>query len=73
MLYRYAGAPAAAGDLSAFSDAASVSEYAQTAMQWAVANGILSGKGNGVLDPKGNATRAEVAQMLMNFCEQITK
>ena len=73
MLYRYVGSPAAAGDLSAFSDAASVSEYAQTAMQWAVSNGILSGKGNGILDPKGNATRAEVAQMLMNFCNTTGK
>ena len=39
----------------------------------AVANGILSGKGNNVLDPKGAASRAEVAQILMNFCTNVTK
>ncbi len=42
-------------------------------MTWAVNAGLLSGKGSGVLDPAGNATRAEVAQILMNFCENIVK
>ena len=68
MLYRYAGSPAASGSLSEFSDAASVSTYAVNAMQWAVANGIVNGS-NGKLNPKSNATRAEVAAILMRFCE----
>lgn len=68
MLYRYAGSPAVNGSLSAFSDAASVSSYAIPAMQWAVANGIVNGS-NGKLNPKNNATRAEVAAILMRFCE----
>lgn len=36
-------------------------------MQWAVKKGVISDRGNGTLDPQGTATRAEVAQMLMNF------
>lgn len=68
MLYRYAGSPKADGKLDSFSDAASVSSYAENAMQWAVANGIVNGS-NGKLNPKNNATRAEVAAILMRFCE----
>ena len=68
MLYRYAGTPAVNGSLSDFSDAASVSSYAVNAMQWAVANGIVNGS-NGKLNPQNNATRAEVAAILMRFCQ----
>ena len=68
MLYRYAGSPKADGKLDSFSDAASVSTYAADAMQWAVANGIVNGS-NGKLNPQDNATRAEVAAILMRFCE----
>ena len=68
MLYRYAGTPAVNGSLSDFSDAASVSSYAVNAMQWAVANGIVNGS-NGKLNPQNNATRAQVAAILMRFCE----
>ena len=68
MLYRYAGTPAANGSLSDFSDTASVSSYAVNAMQWAVENGIVNGS-NGKLNPQDNATRAQVAAILMRFCE----
>ena len=68
MMYRYAGSPKADGKLDSFSDAASVSTYAADAMQWAVANGIVNGS-NGKLNPQDNATRAEVAAILMRFCE----
>ena len=68
MLYRYAGSPKADGKLDNFSDSASVSSYAENAMQWAVANGIVNGS-NGKLNPQDNATRAEVAAILMRFCE----
>ena len=44
------------------------SSYAVNAMQWAVANGIVNGS-NGKLNPKNNAIRAEVAAILMRFCE----
>ena len=68
MLYRYAGSPVANGSLSDFSDTAAISDYAVSAMQWAVANSIVNGA-NGKLNPKNNATRAEVAAILMRFCE----
>ena len=68
MLWRYLGEPAASGNAAAaFHDAASVSDWAKPAMQWAIANGIIGGKGNGMLDPSGIATRAEVAQIFMNY------
>ena len=54
-------------DISNFTDAEQVSSWAVESMEWAYAKGIISGKGAGVLDPKGTATRAEVAQMIMNF------
>ena len=68
MLYRYAGSPDTNGSLDNFSDASTVSSYAVNAMQWAVANGIVNGS-NGKLNPQNNATRAEVAAILMRFCE----
>lgn len=67
MLYRYAGSPTVSSSGLPFVDADEVSGYAQQAIAWASANGIMSGKSGGVLDPKGGATRAEVAQMLLNF------
>ncbi len=51
-------------DLASFSDRAKVSSWAQEAMEWAVATGLITGKGGGILDPGGKATRAEVATML---------
>ena len=69
MLYRYAGSPAAEGSLTGFADAASVSAWAQDAMEWAVAEGILTGKNGSALDPQGTASRAEVATMLMRFVQ----
>lgn len=59
----------ATGSLAAFTDGATASDWAVNALVWAVDNGVMAGKGNGTLDPKGTATRAEVAQMFMNFLE----
>ena len=67
MLWRYAGQPASIASLNGFTDVGKASDYTLTALQWAVEKGIISGKGNGTIDPTGNATRAEVAQMLMNY------
>ena len=76
ILYRYAqakGYDTTQGGMAVreFSDSASISDWAQEAMAWAVNAQVLSGKGNGVLDPQGTATRAEVAQMLMTFVEHV--
>ena len=73
VLYRYALAKgydvSAKADLSAYDDGALVGGYASDAMAWAIANGIIKGVGNNRLDPLGNATRAQLATMLMRFDE----
>ena len=73
MLYNYAkykgyDVTASAG-LSKFADNASVSTWAQPAMQWAVAEGYISGMGDNQLAPQGTATRAEIASVIMRFME----
>lgn len=67
MLWRYAGSPSAAEKKLHFTDADKASGYALEALRWAAENGIINGYGNGQLDPQGSATRAQAAQMLMNF------
>ena len=71
MLYRYAKAEPVEGEmgLAGFRDAGQISSWAADAIRWAVKNGILSGRGNGILAPKGTATRAELATMLMRFAQ----
>ena len=64
MLYRFAGQPTAAGDVSIFNDANRISGYAVTPLRWAVGEGILNGKSAQLLDPTGTATRAEIAKIL---------
>ena len=54
-------------------DASSISSYAVKAMDWAVNAGLLSGKGNNTLVPTAGATRAEVAQIFMMFCQEVAK
>ena len=77
MLYRYAlnrgldtGKRA---NLSGYTDGASVSSWAGDAMQWAVAVGLIQGKGDGVLDAGGTATRAEVATVLQRLVGLLVK
>lgn len=67
MLYRYLGSPATSGDISNFTDSESVSSWATYAMIWAVENGLISGMGDDTLNPKGEATRAQVATILYRF------
>ncbi len=71
MLYRYAQFlgtdPQPNGDFSGFADADRVSAYAADAMRWAVGEGLISGKGDGILDPLGTATRAQIAQIIYNW------
>ena len=70
MLYRYAGSPVTDYELT-HSDAHRVSDYAVDAMRWAVANGIITGKADGTLDPHGLATRAQVATMMARYCAKM--
>ena len=58
----------ASADLSGYPDAGQVQDYAQPAMAWAVAEGIVEGM-DGNLNPAGNASRAQIATILMRFCE----
>ena len=74
ILYHYAQvagyAPHQGGmAIQEFSDSASISGWALEAVQWAVNAGLISGTGDGMLDPDGAATRAQVAQIFMNFCQ----
>ncbi|MDO4287292.1 MAG: S-layer homology domain-containing protein [Eubacteriales bacterium] len=72
ILYRYEKSPAVSGSLN-FPDASSVSSWAITAVLWANQNGIINGTvDNGVtkLDPKGTATRAQSAVILMGYLEK---
>ncbi len=69
MLWRYAGSPESSHDLSQFGDAANISDYAKVALAWASEHGIVSGVGSNTMDPQGNATRAQVATMLMRMMQ----
>ena len=75
ILYRYAQMKGydvtEKADLTGYADSAAISGYAVEAMQWANANGIVNGMTETTLAPQGAATRAQVATMLMNFCENV--
>ena len=74
ILYRYAGYQgydtAGKGNLDKFKDADKITDYATTAMQWAVGNGLIKGKSDELLDPQGTATRREIAAILHRFFEK---
>lgn len=74
MLYRYARYRGFNTSLTAnilsYYDVNQVSEYAFEALQWACAEGIVNGTSTGYLTPQGNATRAQLAAMLMRFCNE---
>ena len=81
MLYNYAEMKgydvSANGDMSQFADGDSASAWASDALAWAVGVGIINGArdaaGNTILDPQGNASRAQVTAMTERFCEKATK
>ena len=58
------------GNPDKFKDADKITDYAKTAMQWAVGSGLVKGKSGNLLDPQGTATRAEIAAMLHRFIEK---
>ena len=69
MLWRYAGSPTYTADLSGYVDTADISSWAEQAMCWAVATGVIEGDENAALTPKADTTRAQAAAMLMRFIE----
>ena len=58
-------------ELNGFKDVSEVSEWASDAVHWAVGANLISGKGEGLLDARGNATRAELATILKRFTENM--
>lgn len=68
MLWRYADSPTVA-PLSGYSDLDNISDWAEMAMAWAVRNGMIAGMDGNMLNPGGQATRAQVATILMRFVE----
>ena len=73
MLWRYAERPESEGGLSAFADGAETSAWAQQAVSWAVSLGLINGVDSDRLDPKGQATRAQTATILMRFAQSMTR
>ena len=77
ILYRYAQYKgldiSARTPLTAYADDEKISAWAKENVAWGVAVGLISGTGNNKLDPNGNATRAQIAQVMMNFCEVVAK
>ena len=80
IMYRYAGKKGydttKRADLSKYPDAGQISSYAKEALSWANAEGLINGTNNGkgdILDPKGSATRAQVATILMRYVENIVQ
>lgn len=69
ILFRYAGGQADGGSLDSYADGAGVSAWAREAMNWAVAQGLITGKSGGRLDPGGTASRAEVSAILMRYVQ----
>ncbi len=79
ILYRYAqskGIDVSVGEntnILSYVDVQQASEYAISALQWAVGAGVLNGKNGGRLAPTGTATRAEIAAIMQRWCENIIK
>lgn len=79
MFYRYAqycGLDVSVGkdtDILSYTDAQSISDWAMDAMQWACGSGLIRGVGNDTLAPTADSSRAQLAAMLMRYCEEIAK
>lgn len=79
ILYRYAqkkNIDVSSGEntnILSYSDAESISEYAVSAMQWAVGEGIIKGESETLIAPDGKALRAQCAALIMRFCEKYSK
>lgn len=71
LLYRMEQSPESGGDLSGYTDASDVRDYALNAMKWAVEKGIINGYEDNTLRPAGEATRAEVCAVLMRYIDLV--
>ncbi len=74
LFYRFLGSPKGSEKpVPEFSDSGSVSDYAHEAAQWAVANGILSGYGDGTIRPLNKVSRAELAAISVRFKDKFVQ
>lgn len=71
MLWRASGSPENSGSLGSFTDADSVSSYAADAMSWAISKGLITGTDKNELIPGSDATRAQVATIMMRYCAML--
>ena len=71
MLYRYAGSPKVTGSIDGFTDTDKISSWATDAMTWAISEGLISGMGDGTVNPQGEATRAQVATIIQRFVSNV--
>lgn len=75
MLYRYASFKGydvkLSTELTAYRDAEKVSSWALDQMKWAVSKGLITGVADGVLQPEGTTTRAQVATVLVRYNESV--
>ena len=67
MLYRYAGSPKIETSENTFSDSNKINSWTSDAMNWAINNGLISGMGDGTVNPKGQATCAQIAAIIQRF------
>ena len=77
ILYRYASFKgydvSAQSELAGYTDVSAISDYALTAMKWANGSGMINGRTDTTIEPQESASRAEVAAILMRFCENVAK
>ena len=77
ILYRYASYKgydvSAQSELAGYTDISAISDYALTAMKWANGSGLINGRTDTTIEPQESASRAEVAAILMRFCENVAK
>ncbi|HIV02056.1 MAG TPA: S-layer homology domain-containing protein [Candidatus Aphodoplasma excrementigallinarum] len=77
ILYRYASYKgydvSAQSELTGYTDISAISDYALTAMKWANGSGLINGRTDTTIEPQESASRAEVAAILMRFCENVAK
>ena len=71
MLWRASGSPENSGSLGSFTDVDSVSSYAADAMSWAISKGLITGTDKNELIPGSDATRAQVATIMMRYCAML--
>ena len=73
IIYRYMNSPATNAKIDAYIDNGQISTYAVDAFNWAIEAGIIKGNADGMLNPQGSATRAEVATVLQRLLEYYLK